>query len=74
MTFRISQPTLIISLAALAIAGFLLWSLWAEIDQITRARGDVVPSGRIQIVQSEEGGTISQMLVREGDRVRRGQV
>ena len=74
MTFRISQPTLIISLAAMAIAGFLLWSLWAEIDQITRARGEVIPSGRIQIVQSEEGGTISQILVREGDRVSRGQV
>lgn len=74
MTFRISQPTLIISLAALAIVGFLLWSLWAEIDQITRARGEVIPSGRVQIVQSEEGGTISQMLVREGDRVTRGQV
>lgn len=74
MRFRVSQPTVIISLAALSIAGFLLWSLWAEIDQITRARGEVVPSGRVQIIQSEEGGTISQMLVREGDRVTRGQV
>lgn len=74
MTLRISQPTLIISLAALSIAGFLLWSLWAEIDQITRAGGAVIPSGRVQIVQSEEGGTIAQMLVREGDRVTRGQV
>lgn len=74
MTFRISQPTLIISLAAMSIVGFLLWSLWAEIDQITRARGEVIPSGRVQVVQSEEGGTIAQMLVREGDRVTRGQV
>ncbi len=74
MTFRISQPTLIISLAAMAIIGFVLWSLWAEIDQITRASGQVIPSGRVQIVQSEEGGTIAQMLVREGDRVTRGQV
>ena len=74
MAVRISQPTLIISLAALSLAGFIVWSLWANIDQITRARGQVIPSGRIQIVQSEEGGTISQMLVREGDRVKRGQV
>ena len=57
----------------MAIVGFLVWSLWAEIDQITRARGEVIPSGRVQIVQSEEGGTIAQMLVREGDRVKRGQ-
>ena len=74
MRLRVSQPTVIISLAALAIIGFLVWSLWAEIDQITRARGEIIPSGRVQIIQSEEGGTISQMMVREGDRVRRGQV
>ncbi|QQN75454.1 HlyD family efflux transporter periplasmic adaptor subunit [Croceicoccus sp. YJ47] len=54
--------------------GFLAWSLWAELDQITRAPGTVVPSARTQIVQSSEGGVISQMLVREGDRVKKGQL
>lgn len=74
MRIGFKQSTIIIALAALALSGFLVWSLWAEIDQITRARGEVVPSGRIQIVQSEEGGTISELLVREGDRVTRGQL
>ena len=54
--------------------GFLAWSLWAELDQITRAPGTVVPSGRIQIVQSAEGGVTREMLVREGDRVEEGQL
>lgn len=74
MTIRIRQSTVIIALTTLALVGFVLWSLWAELDQITRAQGEVIPSGRTQIIQSAEGGTISGILVREGDRVRRGQV
>lgn len=70
----IKQSNLIILVAAAAVLGFLGWSLWAELDQITRAPGTVVPSARVQIVQSPEGGVIKQMLVREGDRVRKGQL
>lgn len=74
MTVRLRYSTAIIALAALAVVGFLLWSLWARVDQVTRATGQVIPSGRTQIVQSAEGGTIAGILVREGDRVRRGQL
>lgn len=70
----IKQSNLIIIAAAAAVLGFLAWSLWAELDQITRAPGTVVPSGRIQIVQSAEGGVTREMLVREGDRVEEGQL
>ncbi|WP_239805276.1 HlyD family efflux transporter periplasmic adaptor subunit [Croceicoccus hydrothermalis] len=70
----IKQSNIIIALAAAAVLGFLAWSFWAELDQITRAPGTAVPSARTQIVQSSEGGVISQMLVREGDRVKKGQL
>jgi len=71
---RIKQPTLIIGIAAIGLLGFLAWSFWAEIDQITRAHGQVIPSGRTQIVQSQDGGTIAEILVQEGERVRKGQL
>lgn len=74
MKFRFRQSTQIIVISAMAIAAFLGWSLWAEIDQVTRARGEVIPSGRTQIIQSEDGGTIDQILVQEGDRVQQGQL
>lgn len=74
MNSRIKQSTVIIGLAFFTLFGFVAWSLWAEIDQVTRARGEVIPSGRVQLIQSLEGGTISEILVREGDRVKRGQV
>lgn len=70
----IKQSNLVIIVAATAVIGFLAWSFWAELDQITRAPGTVVPAGRIQIVQSPEGGVTSRMLVREGDRVKKGQL
>lgn len=70
----IKQSNIIIMVAALAVLGFIAWSLWASLDQVTRAPGTVVPTGRIQIVQSSEGGIIQQMLVREGDRVQKGQL
>lgn len=72
MTTR--KSTQIFVLAAIALLGFIAWSRWAEIDQVTRARGEVIPSGRTQVIQSQEGGTIAEILVREGDRVRQGQL
>jgi adhesin transport system membrane fusion protein len=71
---KIRQSTLIIGLVTLALIGFVGWSFWAEIDQISRAKGAVIPSGRTQVVQSQDGGTIAELLVHEGQHVRRGQL
>ncbi|MFB0610811.1 HlyD family efflux transporter periplasmic adaptor subunit [Aurantiacibacter poecillastricola] len=62
---------IIIVIAATLIA-FISWAQWAELDQVTRAPGRVVPFARVQIVQSEEGGAISAISVREGDMVQQG--
>lgn len=71
---KMRHSTLIVLLSALAVAAFVAWSLWAEVDQVTRASGQVIPSGRTQIIQSAEGGTIAEILVREGDVVKQGQL
>lgn len=68
------NATTIILLAVVAIVAFLAWSFWAELDQISRAQGQVIPSGRTQILQSPDGGVIEQIFVREGDRVKKGQL
>jgi membrane fusion protein, adhesin transport system len=52
----------------------LLWAQWAEIDQITRAPGQVIAKARTQIVQAAEGGVLKKLLVKEGDAVTKGQV
>jgi adhesin transport system membrane fusion protein len=71
---RHRESMVIIGLSSLAVIAFLIWSIWAELDQITRARGQVIPSGRVQIVQAATDGVITRILVRDGQRVERGQL
>ena len=63
-----------IPLLALVFFGLLiLWAGVAEIDQVTRAQGKVIPTHNLQLVQSLEGGIVSEISVREGDIVSAGQ-
>lgn len=64
----------IIVAICVTLVGFIGWANWAELDQVTRAQGRVVPFARVQVVQSEEGGAIREIFVREGDRVKAGQL
>lgn len=64
----------IIMLSAAAFVGVTIWSAFADLDQISRASGQIIPSGKVQVVQAPDGGQITKILVREGDRIRRGQV
>lgn len=59
-------------LTLLTVAGFIAWAYWAKIDQITRAPGSVIASSKTQVIQSQEGGILERMMVKEGDRVERG--
>lgn len=59
--------------SAAAVGGFVLWSVWAEIDQITRAQGQVIASSRNQVIQELDGGIVQELLVKEGSLVKQGQ-
>lgn len=61
---------LIVALILSAIA----WASFARIEQMARANGRVVPSGKARTVESFEGGIIREILVSEGDSVDAGQV
>lgn len=53
---------------------FFIWAFFAHVDEITRGGGEVVPSRHSQIVQSLEGGILQELLVKEGDLVKKDQV
>ena len=60
-----------------AAAGFVLFLLWASIarvDEISRGQGRVIPSSKVQIIQSAEPSTIREILVRSGQTVKKGQL
>ncbi|MDD5331114.1 MAG: HlyD family type I secretion periplasmic adaptor subunit [Sulfuricella sp.] len=60
--------------SAFTVIGFLSWAAWAELDQITRANGQVIASSRNQVIQSLDGGVLEELMVREGATVKRGQL
>ncbi len=65
---------LILWTSFLTIGVFIAWAYFAELDQITRASGSVISSSRTQIIQSQDGGTLQELLVKEGDIVNAGQL
>jgi adhesin transport system membrane fusion protein len=69
-----SSSRKVIFLTAVSVAGLVGWAGVAKIDQVSRAGGQVIPAGRVQIVQSADGGVITEINVKEGDHVKKGQV
>ncbi|SMX39050.1 HlyD family type I secretion periplasmic adaptor subunit [Maliponia aquimaris] len=67
-------PSRIIWLCALALWAFIIWAGYAWLDEIVRGDGEIISSSRPQIIQNLEGGILSELLVREGDVVMRGDV
>ncbi|RXK02440.1 HlyD family type I secretion periplasmic adaptor subunit [Halarcobacter bivalviorum] len=51
----------------------IVWAFYAEVDELARGSGKVIPSEKIQTIQSLDGGIISDILVSEGDKIKRGQ-
>lgn len=50
----------------------LVWAAIAEVDEISRGEGRVVPSRQVQVIQSLDGGIVSEILVEAGDAVKVG--
>ena len=65
---------LIIVASAVGFALFLLWAMLAKVDEVTAGQGKVIPSSKVQLIQSAEPATIAELLVRSGQRVQRGQL
>lgn len=58
----------------LALAAGLAWAAVAELDEVTRGEGKVIPSRQIQVLQSLDGGIVSEILVKEGQTVKTGEL
>lgn len=59
---------------AVVIVALIVWAALAEIDEVTRGTGKVIPSRQVQVIQSQDGGVVTELLVREGDIVKQGQL
>ena len=63
----------VILLVSAFLGAALLWASTAEIDELSRAEGRVIPSSKTQVIQSAEAGVVAEILVRRGEQVKKGQ-
>ena len=64
---------IIVSVAA-GFAIFLIWAMLAQVDEVTAGQGKVIPSSKVQVIQSTQAATIAELLVRSGQQVKKGQL
>ena len=71
---RTRRAQAIVRAAALIVMLLILWAALAKVDEVTRGDGKVIPSRQLQLVQSFDGGVVSEILVREGQLVEKDQL
>ena len=52
----------------------ILWANWAQLDELSRGEGEIIPSKLLQVIQNLEGGIVAEILVQEGQLVEKGQL
>ncbi len=72
------EPTTASKILLWSIIGFtvvmILWSALARVDETAVANGRVIPSRQLQVIGNLEGGVVSAILVKPGEKVSAGQV
>lgn len=74
----LTRTTPIANAILLTIIGFvligLIWAKFALLDETTTGEGKVIPSSQVKVIQSLDGGIITEIPVHEGDIVKKGQI
>jgi len=52
----------------------IFWANWAQLDELSRGEGEIIPSQQLQVIQNLEGGIVAEILIKEGELVEKGQV
>jgi adhesin transport system membrane fusion protein len=65
---------MVIVASAVAFGFFLLWASLAQVDEVTRGQGKVIPSSKLQVITASEPATVSQIMVRSGQQVKKGEL
>lgn len=71
---EIVKSSRIIWIFVLLLISLIVWAYYAPLVEVSTGTGKVIPTSRAQVIQSLEGGIISELLVREGDIVEADQV
>lgn len=73
-TTRTYRAQSLVRTAVLVMVVLIAWAALAPIDEVTKGDAKVIPSRQLQIIQSLDGGVVSEILVKEGQQVEAGQL
>lgn len=59
-------------LTAIFFISAIVWANFATLDVVARAQGRIIPSSQLQIIQNLEGGILAEVMVEEGQLVKKG--
>jgi adhesin transport system membrane fusion protein len=59
-------------IAAALIISALVWAKFAVLQEVTMGEGKAIPSSKVQVIQNLEGGIVTEIFVREGQIVNKG--
>ncbi|MEI8697348.1 MULTISPECIES: HlyD family type I secretion periplasmic adaptor subunit [unclassified Mesorhizobium] len=75
MLAREDRPPLFASASIFIIGAlfvvFVAWASFAEVDEIARGDGKVIPASKTQIIQASEAGVVQEIAVKIGQVVRK---
>lgn len=64
----------IITILVFMFIAFAIWAFYGNIDEVSTGNGKVVAGAHVQIVQTLDGGILTDLLVQEGSQVTAGEV
>lgn len=78
LTIQQSPPSVwprgLLLAVVLLLALLVLWAIFAKLDVVATAQGRLVPMTFTKVVQPSESGVVLDILVKDGDAVKAGQV
>ncbi len=68
------KTKLLLWVGMFTIIWLISWAYYAEIDALTRGQGKIIPSNKMQVIQNLEGGIVSEILIEEGQEIKKGDI
>ncbi|MEN9451143.1 MAG: hypothetical protein RLZZ369_202 [Pseudomonadota bacterium] len=73
-TAKTHRAQTLVRTAVVVMVVLITWAALAPIDEVTKGDAKVIPSKQLQVIQSLDGGIVSEILVKEGQVVEAGQM
>jgi adhesin transport system membrane fusion protein len=71
---RLPTSSMLFIVIAVFFVFMMIWATFTELEEVVRGEGKVIPSGKVQQLQSYDGGIVTKVHVRRGAVVEEGDI